>query len=310
MRPLHVLLFSFLLSAAACTEEEVITFDRPDAGIYFAHGNQDSDGREYYRDSISFSFGTSDIDMVALYAEYFDYLDFGIPMKPLDHSMQTATDHVIRIPVATLGKTRDYPRPVKVVIDDARTNATPGVHYEVDLSAVIVPPGESVATLELRILRAPDLKERAIAIAFTLEENEHFTTYFDTRKNTNLYTVAGEPVSATRFIVTANEFYTEPLYWNIFCAGMPEYGIPPDYFGTWSPHKYAFVNATLGWSDADWLTFGFPISKISMGRFNYAATVVQQALQALADAGTPEREADGSFMQLAGAYLVDYSAHE
>ncbi|MDR2413837.1 MAG: DUF4843 domain-containing protein [Odoribacteraceae bacterium] len=292
-----------------CTEE-VNRFDREDAGVYFFHGNRDSGGREYYQDSISISFGRLDVDMAAIYAEYFDFLDYGIPMTPLDHSMQDITEHLVKIPVATLGHARDYPRPVNVSVDEQRTTATRGVHYEVDLSTVVVQAGKSDAALEVRVLRAPDLKQREVTIAFKIEENEHFKIYFETRESTNLYTVTGNPVDATRFIIAANEFYTEPMYWNIFCAGMPEYGIPPDYFGAWSARKYAFVNATLGWSDADWVTFSLPVSKIAMGRLAYASVLVQKKLQALADAGTPEREDDGSFMQLAGTYLVDYSAHE
>ncbi|MDR0765791.1 MAG: DUF4843 domain-containing protein [Odoribacteraceae bacterium] len=306
----HTRLLPLVLLLPVACAEEVNRFDREEAGVYFSSGNRDSGGREYYQDSLSLSFGTLDVDMEAIYEEYFDFLDYGTPMTPLDHSMQNVTEHLVRVPVATLGHVKDYPRPVRVVIDEQRTTATRGTHYEVDLSGVIVPAGGSAATLDVHVLRAPDLKEREVTIAFKIEENEHFKIYFETRENTNLYTVRGTPVDATRFIIAANEFYTEPLYWNVFCAGMPEYGVPPDYFGTWTARKYAFVNSTLGWSDADWVTCMLPVSKIAMGRFGYASTIVQKKLQALADAGTPEREADGSFMQLAGAYLVDYSAYE
>ena len=40
------------------------------------------------------------------------------------------------------------------------------------------------------------------------------------------------------------------------------------------------------------------------------AMLAQIELQKRADAGNPAREADGSLMQLAGNYLVDYSAYK
>ena len=42
-------------------------------------------------------------------------------------------------------------------------------------------------------------------------------------------------------------------------------------------------------------------------RFTYFAIKMRIYLQAMADAGTPVREDDGSFMQLGAGYEVDYS---
>ena len=43
--------------------------------------------------------------------------------------------------------------------------------------------------------------------------------------------------------------------------------------------------------------------------FNYYAVKLRVYLQQMADAGTPVREDDGSFMQLGPGYEVDYSAY-
>jgi hypothetical protein len=54
-----------------------------------------------------------------------------------------------------------------------------------------------------------------------------------------------------------------------------------------------------GWSNGD--------GKVLPMRFTYFAIKMRIYLQAMADAGTPIREDDGSFMQLGAGYEVDYS---
>ena len=46
------------------------------------------------------------------------------------------------------------------------------------------------------------------------------------------------------------------------------------------------------------------------GRFNFFALAVQKYLQEQADAGTPELDSDGEYMQLDPSYSVDYSRYE
>ena len=83
-----------------------------------------------------------------------------------------------------------------------------------------------------------------------------------------------------------------------------------DYFGSWTPRKYIIVNMACGLTVADWSNAGFAGAKVSLGRFSFFAVAVQKYLQEQADAGEPVLDSDGSYMQLAPAYAVDYSQYE
>ena len=61
----------------------------------------------------------------------------------------------------------------------------------------------------------------------------------------------------------------------------------------------------MGWTHLDWVNFNVPY-----GTMAYAAKLFRKELQALADAGTPVIDEDGSYMQLMPPYEVDYSAYE
>jgi hypothetical protein len=267
------------LLLAACQEQEIALFDREEAGIYFHYNSgAGSSGQISYSDSLPFSFGSVKPDVM---------------------------EHPIAIPVRAMGKVKDYPRPARVLLDEERTTATRGFHYEVDLEAVVIAAGESSTFVRLRLFRTPDLLDQKYHIAFKLEENEHFRLHVETRKNSNLHSVAGTPVDMTRLRVTMREEYSQPWYWRYYVS--ESYG---GFFGAWTPRKYAFVNALAGWTDTDWANAGNASSMVALGRFGYISTLVQKALQKLADEGNPMREADGSLMQLAGIYVVDYSAYE
>ncbi|MDR1414420.1 MAG: DUF4843 domain-containing protein [Odoribacteraceae bacterium] len=299
------LLFGALLLLTACREEEIPLFEGEEAGVYFSYSSHATGAnyyREYYYDSTTFSFGEAVIDWERYAEETARFYADGTPMTPLDRSLVDITEYTITLPIVTMGTTRDYPRPVKVVIDEARTTATRGFHFEADVESVVIPAGQSSTNLDVRILRTPDMLDAAVNIAFALEENEHFSLLFLTRKDTDLYSVTGGEVKATRFLIEASELYYEPFYWEIFCRS--------SYFGPWSVRKYLLVNETAGWTDADWVLAGSRISKVQLGRFGYIATLVQKKLQQMADAGDPMREADGSLMQQIGTYAVDYSAYE
>ena len=98
-----------------------------------------------------------------------------------------------------------------------------------------------------------------------------------------------------------SEMYTAPSYWNSF---------GDDYFGSWTPRKYVIVNTACGLTAADWANAGYAGAKVSLGRFSFFAVAVQKYLQEQADAGEPVLDSDGSYMQLAPAYAVDYSQYE
>ncbi|MDR1274124.1 MAG: DUF4843 domain-containing protein [Odoribacteraceae bacterium] len=292
-----LILGAALSLTVACQKDEISVFDREETGLFFAYEIYQFDGMGNYYDSLSFSF--AEIDEGALYDAY-----YAGTLTSVDDYVSTTTERVVVLPVNTMGKTRNYPRPVKIVVDEERNTATRGVHYEADIESVVIPAGASSARLTVRLLRTPDMQEQEIYVAFKLEENEHFKLYLQERKNTNLYSYTGRQIDATRFIFTASEFYEESFFWQIYCRGS---------LGPWSLQKYLFMNEVTGLNIVDW-TMGLyrilELSKINQTRVPYFSSLVRKALQQRADDGDPVREADGSLMQLAGAYLVDYSAYE
>ena len=203
--------------------------------------------------------------------------------------------------IRTMGKVVDYDRPFKVVVDQEGTTAIEGKHYEVNLDTVVVPAGKSTAYVRVRFFRTDDMMEKAVRLALRLEDNEYFKCYFPEYKNTNAYSATGVMIHGDVFAFSLSEMYTEPSYWAMF---------GDDFFGDWTPKKYIVVNSVCGLTPSDWSNAGYAGTKVQYGRFNFFATVVQKYLQEQADAGTPELEADGSYMQLAPSYSVDYSLYE
>lgn len=273
-RYLFLLIFVFPLTWA-CSQEDIPVFDNDVAGIYFQRvSSWIEGGAESYSDSAAYSFSGAGADITQ------------------------RTYNVVTI--KSMGKQRDYDRPVKVVVDPERTTATRGVHFEVDTDNIVIKANESTTSLPVTLIRTPEMLEKVFCIAFKLEDNEHFECLLPTYKNTNSYTATGKQINGNRYIVSVNELYTQPSYWDT--AGV--------HFGPWSPLKYQVVNMVTGWTPDDWRQGGYTGTKIVYGRLSFAAIQVQKYLQEMADADTPVTDNDGSYMRLADAYPIDYSRYE
>ena len=275
---LNIILFTaviFVFSFWGCDEEEIETFSSDDAGIYFQRVSSYVSGgtTEYYADSLVYSFASADAD-----------------------TKSTTLSATVR----TMGKVVDYDRPFKVVVDEEGTTAVEGVHYVIDLDTLVIPAGKSSVNVRLIFNRTEDLLEKTVRLALRLEDNEYFKCYFPEYKNTNSYTATGDMIHGTLYVFSVSEMYTEPWYWS--------FGI--NYFGSWTSKKYVIVNQVCGLTPEDWSQAGIAGTKVQYGRFSFFASAVQRYLQEQADAGTPVLDVDGKYMQLAPAYLVDYSQYE
>ena len=143
--------------------------------------------------------------------------------------------------------------------------------------------------------------KRTIRLVLRLEDNEYFKCYFPEYKNTNAYSYTGVMIHGNLFAFSVSEMYTEPGYWTDFGT---------EFFGNWTPEKYVVVNSVCGLTPTDWSGAGYAGAKVQYGRFNFFALAVQKYLQEQADAGTPELDSDGEYMQLDPSYSVDYSRYE
>jgi hypothetical protein len=274
MKLKHILAALCGFLALACGRDDVALFETDEAGIYFERVKSYSGSTKNYTDSVALSFANAAADQTSMVS----YVD-----------------------IMSLGRQRDYDRPVRVSVDAARTTAIEGVHYQVRLDTLGIGAGKSSTRLGVRFLRTPDLMDGTVTLAFKLEENDHFKCLFPEYKNTNSYAATGRQISGVEFIFAVSEQYTEPFYWTLFAG---------EYFGAWTPRKFVLVNTVCGYSAADWQTPGTAGSKVSLGRFSFAARAVREYLQKMADAGTPVTDSDGSYMQIGANYWVDYSAFE
>ena len=267
---------SLTLVFCACEKQDISVFTTDDSGIYFQRVTSYiyNSTTEYYGDSVAYSFASAKASVKSV---------------------------VLSATIRTMGKVVDYDRPFKVVVDQEGTTAIEGKHYEVNLDTVVVPAGKSTAYVRVRFFRTDDMMEKAVRLAIRLEDNEYFKCYFPEYKNTNAYSATGVMIHGDEFVFSLSEMYTEPWYWSMFGDG---------FFGNWTPKKFLVVNSVCGLSAADWDNAGYAGAKIQYGRFNFFTTTVQKYLQEQADAGTPDLDSDGSYMQLAPSYSVDYSRYE
>ena len=267
---------SLTLVFCDCEKQDISVFTTDDSGIYFQRVTSYiyNSTTEYYGDSVAYSFASAKASVKSV---------------------------VLSATIRTMGKVVDYDRPFKVVVDQEGTTAIEGKHYEVNLDTVVVPAGKSTAYVRVRFFRTDDMMEKAVRLAIRLEDNEYFKCYFPEYKNTNAYSATGVMIHGDEFVFSLSEMYTEPWYWSMFGDG---------FFGNWTPKKFLVVNSVCGLSAADWDNAGYAGAKIQYGRFNFFTTTVQKYLQEQADAGTPELDSDGSYMQLAPSYSVDYSRYE
>lgn len=271
---LYILMVAPLLFFS-CNQDEIVTFEDDIEGIYFQTGGQT---RLYlnidqYYDSTAYSFAIAG---------------------------DTVTQHTLSARLRTMGKVRDYDRPVKVVVDQEHTTAVEGKHFRVDFSKIVIPAGESEVQVPVTFFRTPDMQNQQFDVSIKVEPNEYFTVPFTTQKNTNVYYDQGQQIKADRYVFTVSEIYTRPSYWDIFGQ---------EFFGDWTVNKFKYVNKICEIPASDWNNAGSSYSKVRYGRFKYYAIMVRNALQAAADAGTPVLDDDGSYMQLSPAYEVDYSAY-
>ena len=265
---------TFILTA--CEKQEIPVFASDDQGIYFQRVSSFILGSttEYYGDSTAYSFAS-----VA----------------------GTVKNAVLSATARTMGKVVDYDRPFKVVIDKEESTAIEGIHYEANLDTVRIPAGASSVYVRVRFFRTDDLTDKTVRLVLRLEDNEYFKCYLPEYKNTNAYSVTGAMIRGDRYVFSLSEMYTEPNYWTWF-------GV--DYFGNWTPKKYTIVNMVCGLNASDWGIAGQSGAKVSLGRFNFFAVAVQKYLQEQADAGEPVLDSDENYMQLAPAYVVNYSQYE
>lgn len=283
MKKLLYIVLVMPLLFLSCNEDEIMTFESDDAGIYFQSGVQTRFflNIDEYWDSAHHTF-SQDADDVK--------------------------EYVMSARLRTLGKVRDYDRKVRVIVDQANTTAVEGTHFTVNFDNIVVPAGAAEVEVPVTFLRHPDLLTKELRVMIKVEDNENFKVPFTHQKNTNIYYASGDTLMADRFLFVVDEFYTEPVIWSFFSFAYPD-GINP--CGAWSAKKQKLMSQLFGITEDDWdYQKGWANDRgVRMNSFIYYAIKLQTYLQEQADNGNPVREDDGSFMQLGPGHEVDYSAY-
>lgn len=200
------------------------------------------------------------------------------------------------------GEVADYDRPYSIRIEKDSTTAVEGEDFDLEQNEFTIKAGQASDVVRVLLHRTDRIKLEQIRVSFLLEPNEHFTIDIPEFKTSASWSAQTPMMDATRYYITASEFYRCPDQWHSWSL--------EDYFGKYTPKKFAVVNSVFGWTPQDWKDAGWPNSKINYGRREFWGSEFERYLQKMADEGTPEREVDGSLMQPGTQYTVDYSKYE
>lgn len=265
-----------LVTAAACQHEEIDLYSGPKAGVII----ENVSGTDIYGNPVKYvnsktsSFADVDDDQNAI-RTYFE--------------------------VKLVGDVVDYDRTYSIKVVPDSTTAIQGTEFSIEENEFKIKAGKNKDYVWVTVYRTPNINQNTLRIYFELEENENFRIPISEYKNSSGWSVDGPMYSTKSFEIKFNEIYSMPSYWSNFGN---------TYLGAWTPEKFKVVNKVMGWKVSDWQYAGSQGWPVQAGRFEPAAYAVRDYLQAMADAGTPVREADGSLMQLPTNYAVDYSAYK
>lgn len=206
---------------------------------------------------------------------------------------QEVKEYPMPVPVKILGYVTDYPRTFKVKVCGG--TAVEGEDFVPLAAEYTIPAGAVRAYFPVILKRTEKLQAKKISIELELVENENFHLLLPD------YLYAKDTLDATRLKIVYSEIISKPFYWLS----------AQSYFGTFSVRKFNILNGIMGWTTTDWSSAGMDGSTITMGKFNYAATLMREELQARADEGNPQyEEGEVTFMQLGRSYTVDYSRYD
>lgn len=263
---------------SSCSHEEIDLYSGPKSGIFI----QEVASTDIYRNPTKYKEGTTGITF-ATYAA-------------------NVTGLTSNFYVRTSGATTDYDRPYRLILDPEETTAVEDVDFSLEGNEFCIKAGESTDLVRVKLIRHSGLLQKTVRIYFRLEPNEHFDMPITEYKNSANWTVDGDMLPTDHYFIEFGENYTCPSYWNSFGSS---------YFGPWTVNKYLLLNEQMGWTVTDWNYAGMSGYKVALGRFGAAAKILQNYLQAQADAGTPVVDPDDAsgYMQLSASYQVDYGAY-
>lgn len=256
---------------SSCSSDDLDTYSGIDAGIFIQEVSRtDINGNPHeYRDEIERSFSNYSEDITYVYE---------------------------RINIRTIGKTKNYDRPFVVEVIPEETNAVEGEDFDLSENESVIKAGESTARYNVKLLRTPRLRHEKLQITLRIVPNEHFSVPITELKNSASWSDDGEMLPTDRYKIIFSEEYVLPWPWGDVYF--------PQFFGTYTVSKLMVINNVMGWTFSSWSD-----GTVAYGKLDFVADQTRRYLQKMADAGTPVLDEDGSYMQLASKYLVNYQAY-
>lgn len=114
----------------------------------------------------------------------------------------------IELPMAYIGKVSEIDRPYRVVIDQEKTTAEEGKHYELLPGSYNVFAGASSVKLPVKLISSPDLDNKMVQLVLRLEKNDNFDIKFSII-NTDL-----NPIGLSTYRVLISNMLLKPSWWN------------------------------------------------------------------------------------------------
>lgn len=206
-----------------------------------------------------------------------------------EYSLANVVDSVlqVRIPVRLFGEVSDKDRPYRVKVIGGTVQEGEDFTMPDDF---VLEGGAALSYVTVNLKKTDKLSDGVVRyLTLGLEENEYFKLYIK-----NLM-VGSDTINTQTLTIPFSMVYEEPWTWGFFAL---------DKLGAYSHAKLMCILSVMGWTYKEFTSKNLYSVSPSIALF------MQIELQKRADEGSPVREADGSLMQLAGSYLVDYSAYE
>lgn len=178
---LSIILLSFL-GFTSCNEEEIETYNGTD-NIYFSPSVFPIAiaGARVLTDSVGLSFGLENPSII---------------------------EKTYKIPIRVQGKLSDTDRKVKITVDPSST-AIAGTHFKLP-DNIVMHAGQEVDTIEVKLFRTPDMKDKTMLLVLNLEQNEAFTTNM---KDKVLNVLTQKMMSFISFKLSFDDKLTVPPGW-------------------------------------------------------------------------------------------------
>ena len=134
------------------------------------------------------------------------------------------TQATVPLTIKIMGNIVDYDRPFVLKVDESKSTAIRGTHFDYDENACVMPANAAQTTVPVTLFRHADLTTAYYRVEFFLEANEFFTLELEQYKNTDSWTATGDTLCGTRYAIRFSEILTNEEAAEILVSAINTYG--------------------------------------------------------------------------------------